>query len=101
MLAPIWQGFGLMKGAVRQCRRLAREGRAVALVVPDEAARAAIGPNLLDSSRRAPAAQAGYAQAEPPRRARSPPYGPATSSRTALVSDTPPAWDEACGNPRR
>jgi NTE family protein len=65
VLAPIWQGLGLMTGAVRQCRRLARQGRrAVALVVPDEAARAAIGPNLLDSSRRAPAAQAGYAQAE-------------------------------------
>jgi len=64
VLAPIWQGFGLLKGAVRQCRRLARHGRrAVALVVPDEAARAAIGSNLLDSSRRAPAAQAGYAQA--------------------------------------
>ena len=64
VLAPIWQGFGLMKGTVRQCRRLAREGRAVALAVPDEQARAAIGPNLLDSSRRAQAAQAGYAQAE-------------------------------------
>ena len=64
VLAPIWQGFGLLKGAVRQCRRLARHGRrAVALVVPDAAARAAIGQNLLDSSRRAPAAQAGYAQA--------------------------------------
>ena len=64
VLAPIWQGFGLMKGAIRQCRQLARLGRAVALVVPDEQARAAIGQNLLDSSRRAPAAQAGYAQAE-------------------------------------
>lgn len=64
VLAPIWQGFGLMKGTVRQCRRLARRGRAVALAVPDEQARAAIGPNLLDSSRRAQAAQAGYAQAE-------------------------------------
>ena len=64
VLAPIWQGFGLMKGAVRQCRRLARQGRAVALVAPDEQARAAIGQNLLDSSRRAPAARAGYAQAE-------------------------------------
>ena len=64
VLAPIWQGFGLLKGAVHQCRRLARHGqRAVALVVPGEAARAAIGANLLDSSRRAPAAQAGYAQA--------------------------------------
>jgi NTE family protein len=64
VLAPIWQGLGLMTGAVRQCRRLARGGqRSVALVVPDPQARAAIGPNLLDSTRRAPAAQAGYAQA--------------------------------------
>jgi NTE family protein len=64
VLAPIWQGLGLMKGALRQCRRLARGGRAVALAVPGEQARAAIGPNLLDTSRRAAAAQAGYAQAE-------------------------------------
>ena len=64
VLAPIWQGFGLLKGAVRQCRRLARGGRrSVALEVPDEAAQAALGPILLDSARRAQAAQAGYAQA--------------------------------------
>jgi NTE family protein len=64
VLAPLWRGFGLMPGATRQCRRLARRGqRSVALVVPDEAAQAAIGPNLLDSARRAQAAQAGYAQA--------------------------------------
>jgi NTE family protein len=64
VLAPIWQGLGAATGAVRQCRRLSRRGRrAVALVVPDEAAQAAIGPNLLDSSRRAPAARAGYVQA--------------------------------------
>jgi NTE family protein len=64
VLAPIWQGFGLMKSAVRQCKRLARGGRrAVALAVPDEQARAAIGPNLLDSSRRGLAARAGYVQA--------------------------------------
>jgi NTE family protein len=64
VLAPIWQGLGWMTGAVRQCRRLARRGRrAVVLVVPDAAARAAIGPNLLDSAHRVPAARAGYAQA--------------------------------------
>jgi NTE family protein len=64
VLAPLWRGFGLMTGAARQCRRLARRGqRSVALVVPDQAAQAAIGPNLLDSARRALAAQAGYAQA--------------------------------------
>jgi NTE family protein len=64
VLAPLWQGLGLLTSATRQCRRLARQGRrSVALVIPDQAARAAIGPNLLDSARRAPAAQAGYAQA--------------------------------------
>lgn len=64
VLAPLWRGFGLMRGATRQCKRLARHGRrSVALVVPDPAAQAAIGPNLLDSARRPVAAQAGYAQA--------------------------------------
>jgi NTE family protein len=64
VLAPLWRGFGMMKSATRQCRRLAGGGRrSVALVVPDEAAQAAIGPNLLDTGRRALAAQAGYAQA--------------------------------------
>jgi NTE family protein len=64
VLAPLWRGFGLMKSARRQCQRLASGGRrSVALVVPDEAAQAAIGPNLLDTGRRALAAQAGYAQA--------------------------------------
>ena len=64
VLAPLWRGFGLMKSAPRQCKQLARHGRrSVALVVPDPAAQAAIGPNLLDSARRAQAAQAGYAQA--------------------------------------
>src|SRR5262249_18979871 len=60
VVAPIWEGLGLMKGALRQCRRVARGGGAGALAVPDEQARAAIGPNLLDTSRRAAAAQAGY-----------------------------------------
>lgn len=64
VLAPLWRGFGLTPGAARQCRRLARRGRrSVALVVPDPAAQAAIGPNLLDTGRRALAAQAGYVQA--------------------------------------
>ena len=63
VLAPIWQGLGLMTSAVRQCKRLARRGRAVILVTPGAEARAAIGPNLLDAGRRAPAARAGYEQA--------------------------------------
>ncbi len=64
VLAPIWQGFGAMTGATRQCRRLARSGRSVALVIPSPDALAAIGPNMLDAAHRAPAARAGYAQAE-------------------------------------
>jgi NTE family protein len=64
VLAPIWRGFGVMAGVPRQCKRLRRRGqRAVAVVVPDSAAQAAIGPNLLDASRGGPAAQAGHAQA--------------------------------------
>lgn len=64
VLAPLWRGFGLMKSATRQCKQLARGGRrSVALVMPDPAAQAAIGPNLLDTGRRAQAARAGYAQA--------------------------------------
>jgi NTE family protein len=64
VIAPIWQGFGALTGAERQIRRLARGSQcAVALVTPSPEASAAIGPNLLDASRRAPAAQAGYAQA--------------------------------------
>lgn len=63
VLAPLWRGFGLMRGAAHQCKRLGRGGRSVALVVPDPAAQAAIGPNLLDTGHRALAARAGYAQA--------------------------------------
>jgi len=65
VLAPIWQGFGALTGAERQLRRLARGSQCkVALVTPSPEASAAIGRNLLDASRRGPAARAGYAQAE-------------------------------------
>jgi NTE family protein len=63
VLAPISQGFGTMQPVVRQCTDLAH-GRAVALVVPDQASVAAIGKNLLDPLQCAGAATAGYNQAE-------------------------------------
>jgi NTE family protein len=63
VLAPIWKGLRVMPGALGQCRELARGGSAVVLVTPGAEAVAAMGPNLLDSAQRGPAAQAGYAQA--------------------------------------
>jgi len=64
VLAPLWRGMRVMPSAVRQCQQLAAGGSAVALVTPNAEALAALGPNLLDSARRADAARAGYAQAE-------------------------------------
>jgi NTE family protein len=63
VLAPIWKGLRVMPAALGQCRELARAGSAVVLVTPSAEAVAAMGPNLLDSAQRGPAAQAGYAQA--------------------------------------
>jgi NTE family protein len=63
VLAPISQGFGTMRPVARQCVDLANGGRAVALVVPDQASVAAIGKNLLDPRQCAAAATAGYTQA--------------------------------------
>jgi NTE family protein len=63
VLAPIWKGLRVMPGALVQCQELARGGSAVVLVTPGAEAAAAMGPNLLDSAQRSPAAQAGYAQA--------------------------------------
>ncbi|HEV2372126.1 MAG TPA: patatin-like phospholipase family protein [Streptosporangiaceae bacterium] len=64
VLAPVARGFrNVMPAATRLCKAMTRAGRSVALLTPDRAALAAIGPNLLDSARRADAAQAGYAQA--------------------------------------
>src|SRR5260370_37645253 len=64
VLAPIWKGVRVMPAALDQCQQLAAGGSAVVLVTPGTEAAAAMGPNLLDSSRRGPAAQAGYAHAE-------------------------------------
>jgi NTE family protein len=62
VLAPIARGFRPATGAAAQVAVL-REQAQVALVTPDAAARRAIGHNLLDAARRAPAARAGRAQA--------------------------------------
>jgi NTE family protein len=64
VLAPIWKGLRVMPAALDQCQQLASGGSAVVLVTPGAEAAAAMGPNVLDSARRGPAAQAGYAQAE-------------------------------------
>ncbi|MGH3800711.1 MAG: patatin-like phospholipase family protein, partial [Pseudonocardiaceae bacterium] len=61
VLAPITRGFRSAPGAAAQVAAL-RERARVTLVTPDAAARRAIGRNLLDLARRAPAAQAGRAQ---------------------------------------
>jgi NTE family protein len=64
VLAPVTQG---LRGTSvpSQVAALRQRGRAVAVVRPDRAARAAIGRNVLDPARRAPAAPAGHAQAGP------------------------------------
>lgn len=63
VVAPITSGFRSVTSVDRQARELRSRGRSVAVVSPDEAARRAIGRNVLDPARRAPAARAGYGQA--------------------------------------
>ena len=63
VLAPIPRGVRAASAVATQAARLTRAGRAVAVVSPDRAAVAAIGRNVLDPARRAPAARAGHAQA--------------------------------------
>ena len=63
VLAPVAGGFGPMASVARQVAELEKQGARVAVVGPDGAARQAIGRNLLDPARRAPAARAGRAQA--------------------------------------
>ncbi len=62
VLAPSTRGFRPAAGAVAQVAAL-REQSQVMLVTPDAAARRSIGRNVFDLARRAPAAQAGRAQA--------------------------------------
>jgi NTE family protein len=64
VLAPIPRGMRAASGAAAQAAELERAGRAVTVVSPDPAAVAAIGRNVLDPARSAPAARAGHAQAE-------------------------------------
>jgi NTE family protein len=63
VLAPLWRGLRVMPPALRQCQQLAAGGSSVVLVMPSAEAAAVIGPNMLDSARRAASARAGYAQA--------------------------------------
>ena len=63
VLAPITRGLRAASAVATQAAGLTRAGRAVAVVSPDQAAKAAIGRNVLDPARRAPAARAGHAQA--------------------------------------
>jgi NTE family protein len=63
IIAPITQGLGPMTSPTRQAADLAAAGAQVILIRPDKAALQAIGRNVLDPARRAPAAKAGRAQA--------------------------------------
>jgi NTE family protein len=65
VLAAIPPGMRAATAAVRQAAELTRAGHAVAVVFPDPQAAAAIGRNVFDPARRAPAARAGHARAGP------------------------------------
>lgn len=62
VLAPMTGGFGPITRLSEQMAELEKHAR-VAVVTPDRSARQAIGRNVLDPARRAPAARAGRAQA--------------------------------------
>ncbi|GAA0655359.1 patatin-like phospholipase family protein [Kitasatospora atroaurantiaca] len=64
IIAPIPKGPGPMPSTARQAAELTRDGAEVALAVPGDAARRAMGRNLLDPARRAAAARAGRAEAD-------------------------------------
>ncbi len=64
-LGPADLLVGTSAGAAHQAAEMTRAGRAATVISPDPAAAAAIGRNVLDPARRAPAARAGYAQAGP------------------------------------
>jgi NTE family protein len=65
VLAPLPRGMRAATAAARQAAELTRAGHAVVVVSPGPPAVAAIGRNVLDPARRAPAARAGHAQAGP------------------------------------
>jgi NTE family protein len=62
VLAPLGRGIGRLPSMGGQVADLRRASR-VAVTTPDRGARAAMGRDLLDPARRAPAARAGRAQA--------------------------------------
>jgi NTE family protein len=62
ILAPLVRGIGPITGVATQAAELRRHAQVV-VVQPDGAALKAIGRNVLDPARRAPAARAGFAQA--------------------------------------
>ncbi|MGC4889817.1 patatin-like phospholipase family protein [Micromonospora sp. DT227] len=63
VLAPTSAAVGPMPRVSAQVAALRAAGARVAVVAPDRAARAAIGRNVLDPTRRAASARAGFAQA--------------------------------------
>jgi NTE family protein len=62
VIAPLTRGFGHMTSVASQVAGMG-SGTRTLVVEPDQAAVRAIGRNVLDPARRAPAARAGYAQA--------------------------------------
>jgi NTE family protein len=63
IIAPVGRRGGVLPGADKQAGDLRAAGAKVMVVSPDQAARQAIGHNLLDLRRRAAAARAGRVQA--------------------------------------
>jgi NTE family protein len=63
IIAPVAAGGGPIPSPRAQAALLAAAGARVTLITPDRASRRAFGRNVLDPSRRAPAARAGLAQA--------------------------------------
>ena len=64
VVAPITGGFGALPSVKRSADELRAGGAKVVVVAPDAPSKKAIGRNLLDPNRRAPAARAGHEQAE-------------------------------------
>nr|WP_202538240.1 patatin-like phospholipase family protein [Streptomyces sp. SID8379] len=62
-VVPLPSGVGPHPSAQEQAARLTAEGAAVSLLVPDRAARRAMGRDMTDNARRPAAARAGHAQA--------------------------------------
>jgi len=63
IVAPLGERGGVLPGAGKQAADLRAAGAKVVVVSPDQAARKALGHNILDREQRATAARAGRAQA--------------------------------------